>query len=732
MIDVKQKMDNNSLTIFEIRVPKDNEYTPENAASFLASLVGGSRGSLLTKFLRRSIPAALSLEIVTQEQRTHFQLVVPTPQAFYFESQILAQYPTCILTKIQDPLDRFQTPKTKDQRPKIGSQAAQLILAAPFYFPLKTYRDFKDVDPLASIVGYLTKAEANDWFLFQIVLAPASGNYQKTPQAIINRGVSQPDGRVVSHPHKKLFEEKIAEKGFWVGLRLLAPTKEKLSGLIGTFGVFTRSDGNGLTVKEASFWQRKRFLTAILSRSMVSTPNHQYLNVSEIASLWHLPGPQINLPNIAWGKTIVAEPPENLPVSQDLTDEAKHQINFFARTEFKNQVQTFGIRKSDRRRHIYVIGKTGTGKSTLIANMAIHDFKNREGCCVIDPHGDLTEDILLDYIPSYRINDVCYFDPSDREHPIALNILEVDNPAQKELVASGIVSIFYKLYAHSWGPRMEYILRNTLMTLLEVPQATLVDVPKILTDDVFRDQAIKRLNDEVLLNFWVNEYNKADLRQRTEWISPILNKVGQFVSSPLIRGIIGRPRSTINLADVMNEGKILLMHLSQGKLGEDNAALLGAMIITKLQLAAMSRVHLPEEQRRDFYLYVDEFQNFATTSFIKIVSEARKYRLNLFLANQYSAQVPREIRDAILGNVGTLGAFTIGAEDAHIFTREFGEVFSDNDLVNVGRFQMAIKMAIEGQTCQPFLTQTLPLPRSRNQNREKVLRVSREGYGYKK
>ena len=354
--------------------------------------------------------------------------------------------------------------------------------------------------------------------------------------------------------------------------------------------------------------------------------------------------------------------------------------------------------------------------------------KKREGVAVIDPHGDLCE-ILLDYIPSYRINDVIYFNPADKEHPLILNPLEVENPAQKELVASGIVSIFYKLYAHSWGPRMEYILRNTLLSLVEIPNSTLVDVLKVLTNKSFRQKISNKLTDPVLKEFWTEEFEKMPERLQKEAISPILNKVGQFVTSPLIRGIIGKPKSSFNLEKIMDEGKILLANLSAGKLGEDNSALLGAMLITKIQLAAMNRVNIPEEKRRDFYLYVDEFQNFATTSFIKILSEARKYRLCLTLANQYMAQLDEKVQSAILGNAGSLISFLIGAEDGKILEREFGEKFTENDLVSLSNYQTIIKLAIDNLTSMPFFATTLPLSISRNQNREKVIKVSRERHG---
>ena len=374
---------------------------------------------------------------------------------------------------------------------------------------------------------------------------------------------------------------------------------------------------------------------------------------------------------------------------------------------------------------MWAIGKTGTGKSTLIANMAIDDLKKDRGIAIIDPHGDLSE-IVLDYIPKHRINDVIYFNPADKDYPIVINPLEVTNKEEAELVVSGIVSIFNKIFGFSWGPRLEYILRNSLSTLAQVPDSTLKDVPLLLTDKSFRMHIEQTLQDEVLKAFWTNEFDKMPDRLREESISPILNKVGQFVSSPLIRSVIGQPKSSISLDDIMNHGKILLANLSQGRLGEDNAALLGAMLITKFQLAAMHRVEMPEEERRDFYLYVDEFQNFATGSFIKIMSEARKYRLDIMLANQYMAQIPEEVTKAILGNAGTVMTFAVGAGDADVLNKEFAEVFTTQDLINLGQYQIASKMTIDGQVTRPFVATTLPLPISSNQNREKVIQVSRE------
>jgi hypothetical protein len=386
---------------------------------------------------------------------------------------------------------------------------------------------------------------------------------------------------------------------------------------------------------------------------------------------------------------------------------------------------------------MYVIGKTGTGKSTLLQNMIVSDMRNREGLCIIDPHGEFA-DVILDFVPSYRINDVVYLDPSDLEHPFRLNPFElgtinaVDLTGQRELVAAGIVGIFKKLYAKSWGPRLEYILRNVILTLVQFKDATFLYVPEILTNPKVRGTITSRLTDPVLKSFWDNEFEGMSDKLRTEAISPILNKVGQFISSQFTRSVIGHPRSSISLEEVMNEKKILVLNLSQGKIGEDNSALLGAMFITKMQIAAMNRAWMTKENRSDFFLYVDEFQNFATDAFIKILSEARKYRLALIMANQYTSQLSEDIRSSIFGNVGTLISFAVGAEDAPYLSREFGNIYTPEDLVAIDNYHVVCKLNIDNQTTLPFSAKTLPLPEQlRNKNKEKVLKVSWEKYGKK-
>ncbi len=492
-------------------------------------------------------------------------------------------------------------------------------------------------------------------------------------------------------------------------------------------GVFTKSDGNALTVKKPQAFLFGKNIKTVKERTV---NDKQILNIMEIATLWHLPNEKIKVPSIVWGTSVLSESPITLPVSDGLNDKGKLKINFFAKTLFKNKESIFGIKDPDRLRHIWTVGKTGTGKSTMIANMVIDDLKKGRGVGVIDPHGDLCEDIL-DYIPKGRINDTIYFNPADRDFPIVVNPLEVTNREEAELVVSGLMSIFTKVWSNVWSARMEYILRNSFLTMAEVPNSTLADVLRILANQSYRNKIVAKIEDPALVRFWQEEFDQMPPVLQKEAIAPIQNKVGQFVTSPMIRRIIGSPKSTISLDEIMNGRKIFIANLSQGKLGEDNAALLGAMLITKFQLASMHRVDVSKDQRVPFYLYVDEFQNFATDSFIKILSEARKFGLALTLANQYMAQIPEQVQKAILGNAGTLISFSVGAEDAQVIFKEFAEVFSQNDLINLQNYQIALKIMIDGHTSRPFLATTLPLPASKNQNRPKVLSVSRERYSKK-
>lgn len=410
-----------------------------------------------------------------------------------------------------------------------------------------------------------------------------------------------------------------------------------------------------------------------------------------------------------------------------------NDVIFFAQTNFRNQMRRFGIKTDDRRRHMYLIGKTGMGKSTVLENMIVEDIRAGRGVAVVDPHGDLAEKII-EFIPSSRINDVVYFNPADIEYPIAFNLVEQVDPHLRHLVASGLIGVFQKLWADSWGPRLEYILRNSILAILDYPGSTLLGVVRMLSDKEYRKKVVANIKDPVVKSFWEKEFAGYADKFAAEAVSPIQNKVGQFLSSSFMRNIVGQVKSSIDMRKIMDEGKILIMNLSKGRIGEDNSALLGAMMITKIQLAAMSRVDIDEKERKDFYLYIDEFQNFSTESFANILSEARKYRLNLIMAHQYIEQLDERVKPAVFGNVGTIIVFRVGAADAEELVKEFTPVFTEEDIVNLPKYEMYLKLMIDGIASDPFSANGLPplSPEDKTQNVGKVITYSRQKYASKK
>lgn len=405
----------------------------------------------------------------------------------------------------------------------------------------------------------------------------------------------------------------------------------------------------------------------------------------------------------------------------------------FGETNFRNQTTRFGIKTDDRRRHMYVIGKTGMGKTNMIQNMVIEDIRSGKGIAVVDPHGEFAETILQ-YIPEERIEDIIYFNPADLHHPISFNVMENVAPEYRHLITDGLIAIFQKLWATSWGPRLEYVLRNTILALLEVPNSTLLGIMRMLVDKSYRKWVVGQLKDPVIRAFWVEEFAKYPDRFATEAVAPIQNKVGQFLANPLIRNIVGQGKTAFDIRKGMDDGKVFIINLSKGRIGEGTSRLLGAMMITKFQLAAMSRIDTPEDERPDFYLYVDEFQNFATEAFVGILSEARKYRLSLILAHQYIAQLEEGastvVRDAVFGNVGTMVSFRVGAADAEFLEKEFEPEFMVTDLVNLAKYHIYLKLMIDGVSSRAFSATTLaPILKPERSYAEEIIDFSRKAYG---
>ena len=421
-------------------------------------------------------------------------------------------------------------------------------------------------------------------------------------------------------------------------------------------------------------------------------------------------------------------------LNQDIN--IKPSINYFGTVNTKGVQKTFGILQEDRNKHIYVLGKTGMGKTTLLQNMILQDIYNGFGCCFIDPHGDSSE-YIMDRIPPHRQNDVIYFNPADTDFPIGLNMLEPQQGEERFLVASGLVAVFHKLWKGMWSARMEYILNNTLLALLETPDNTLLNVIQMLTDIEYRRKIVSKIQDPLVKNFWTKEFASFNERYKQEAVSPILNKIGQFLSNSLIRNIVGQKHSTLDFRSILDEQKILIVNLSKGKLGEDNSNMLGSLIVTKLQLAAISRVDTPINQRENFFLYVDEFQNFITESFATILSEARKYKLCLTIAHQYIGQLSESgndaIKNAIFGNIGTIISFRIGSDDAETLVKEFAPIFSTEKLLSLDRFQIALNLSINGNRSKAFLAQTLaPIFDKLNGRFTANMLTSRQKFGIEK
>jgi len=734
--------------LLAIDVPKENEKKPIAAEAIFASLHGIGTNHL-------------SFEVEAREKSIRFFVWVPLALRGYVESQLYAQYPEIDISEMRDYADPAKLPSD------LVVMGTELVLAREDFYPIKTFLNF-EVDPLAAITGTLSKLSPGQHVWIQIIIQPEGNEWRNAAIKYINDvktgnrtagfvkdvagELSKFGGELVTtmlrgggytpaeKETKKLelspgveaalkeIEAKSSSLGFRTNIRLVVLDRDPdmaRSRLQLAVGAFKQFNTNNLNSFEVGALLDNRAEVLMRYHDRVAGGDHSFiLNVTELASIYHLPNISVVTPNIMWAGSKKGEPPANLPLETNVDPK---ELTILAKTNFRGSEEKFGIKIKDRRRHVYMIGKSGVGKSTLLKNMVIDDIREGRGVAMIDPHG---EDVMevLDYVPNYRANDVIVFDPGDREYAIGFNMFEVSDPKYKVITASGIVGAFKNIFGDSWGPRLEYWLKSAVLALLDYPGSTLMMVPRLFTDKDFRNAVLEKVQDPLIKARWINEWPKLDQKAQGEAIAPILNKVGQFLSSSVIRNIVGQPKSSVDFRKAMDEGKILLIKLSKGVIGDDNSNLLGSMIVTQFQLSAMSRADVPPSARPDFYLYVDEFQNFATDSFATILSEARKYNLSLTVANQYMAQLSDDVRNAIFGNVGTLIAFRVGADDAVGLTKELAPVFDENDLVNLNIYNIYLKLSIDGLTVPAFSAQTLPPPPDKNNNSEKIIQISRERY----
>ena len=736
--------------VMQILVPRENEKAALAAEQMFASIHG-----ILEDY--EKCVDVVSFEIAsTEEDGIRFYVVAPEHLSRFIEGQIYAQYPNADIKYVQD----YAGNDSPTQETFITT--GEIEMEKDYIFPIKTFRSF-EVDPLAAITGAMSELNLGEKVWLQIIARPVSNYWQEKSKKYITaiKEGKDPNGVTIlsfltglvkgmgkalteSSDNKnqkevvKLLpgqeeelseiENKMLKVGFEFKVRVVAKadtqirSEQMLRDVVASFKQFTTAHLNNFihilpekTGKEIYDDYVKRY---------IPKDEPDILNIEELASLYHLPNISVETPNIAWSRAKKLEPPMNLPKATE------GAVTIFAETDYRDIKVEFGIKKADRQRHFYLLGKTGTGKSTLFKNMFISDVLAGEGACFVDPHGDTVEE-LLDHIPPNRINDVIYFNPTDVENPVGFNMLELKDKSQRDLIADGVVEVFKKQFGESWGPRLQYILTNTVATALEAQGTTLLAVIRLLVDANYRKFILKQVDDPILYKFWIEEFAQMSQNNRllTEAISPIQNKVGRFISSAVIRNIIGQVKSTIDLRDIMDNQKILLVNLAQGKLGEETASLLGGMVITRLQATAMERVDIPIEQRKDFFLYVDEFQNFATESFAKILSEARKYKLNLTMTNQYIDQLPLTVRQAIFGNIGTLASYVVSPADASILEKEFAPVVSADDLVSLDAWSMYVKLCIDGMTSVPFSAKSLPVRYQKFGLKDDVIKQSREKYG---
>ena len=709
----------------------------------------------------------LSLEIVAQNKLIYFYVVVPQYLVQFFEQQIQAQYPHAQVEQTED-YNIFSN--------KAFVNGAVLKLVNPDIFPIKTFRKMES-DPLSAITNSLSKLESEEGAVIQISMRPVNSKWHSQGRAVVSDVMSgkkmndalrkvasktwydkigsgvlkstsvlsssssekenqnsispQPQLSAFDQESIRSIEEKSSKAGVETNVRVVVSansqitSQSNLENILNSFAQYNIYEyGNGF--KKAKIKNTDKIVSEFIHRSFNSA-NSFVLNTEELASLYHFPLSSTATPNIAWLGARKASAPVNIP----------QQGLILGKNLYRGKETLIRIKDEDRRRHVYVVGMTGTGKSKLMVNMALQDIQNGKGVCYVDPHGEEAE-LIAANIPPERRDDVIYFDPADVEMPIGLNMLEAKTVEEKDFAVQEMISIFYKLVPdpQMLGPMFEHYMRNAMLLLMADPDdpSTIVEIPRVFVDDEFRKAKLAKCNDILVKSFWEKEY-EASQRGSTgaDMLSYVISKVGRFIENEMMRNVIGQPKSGFNIREIMDNKKILLVNLSKGKVGETNSNLLGLILVSKLQMAALSRADMPQESRHDFYLYIDEFQNYVTDSISVILAEARKYKLNMTMAHQYIGQLVKNqdasVRDAVFGNVGTLCTFRIGVEDAEFLAKQYAPVFNEFDLINIEKFNAYVRLLINNESARPFNMSAFPPVEMNSEILHTIIQMSAQKFG---
>jgi len=687
-----------------------------------------------------------------------FYVAVPKYLETVFEKYVQGVLPKATVKKIPEDYTVFE--------PEGVTVGAYLKLKENFLFPISTYQKLEK-DPLSTITNNLSKISADEGAAIQLIIRPLSKfNLRKKGEKALQKiregknfrtAVSEAAQGIVKETISEIFksgakkeddptkkrdqafdqvsydavQSKIQKQVFESNIRLVACAQSKeraediLNHLIGSFSQFSLLAINSFEPKKVKESRLKKFIYEFSFR-IFNERQKNILNTEELTSIYHFPTHFIETPYIKAVKSSVTPPPADLP---------EMGINLIGKVLFRGQEKkVYFSSKEDRRRHFYIIGQTGTGKSTFLREMIRQDIENGEGVAVIDPHGELIEDTLAN-IPKERVDDVVLFEPFDQDRPCGLNMLEYDTPEQKDFAVQEMIAIFYKLFPPEIiGPMFEHYMRNAMLALMSDGKnpGTLVEIPKMFTDPAFLQERLAKVSDPVVRNFWTKEWAQTTGNTRSDMLGYVVSKVGRFIENEMMRNIIGQGKSGFDLTEIMDKRKIFLANLSKGLTGEVNSSLLGLILVSKIQMAAMKRARIKETERKDFYLYVDEFQNFTTDSIATILSEARKYKLNLTIAHQYIPQLTDQIKNAVLGNVGTIGAFRTGAEDAEYLEKQFEPGFSRFDLVNLDNFNLVIKMMLNNKVSTPFKMEIYPPKNGNLEIVETIKKISKLKYGKSK